>query len=124
MSISASSIYLNPSKFFSEMEYQRQLVEEMIDKVIDEMGKKDNKWVHTILKGEEMYEKAIRSMTCFIPFIERNMGSLLKELDLCEGNITGEQKEILENPDFHERLTINLFNESFIGDFWFKDRFN
>ena len=127
MSIGINPTHADPYKAYYELQHQNEIVRNtiasMIDKSVEAFQNKEPKWIHNILKNIEGYENSLKSMTFFIPFIERNIETLLRALtEENESLFEEDEKRFFGDMDFHESLTVNLFNESFIGDSWFPEK--
>lgn len=106
-----------PTSFILQYEKYNKEIESLIDKTSDFLANKGSDWVKEKLKNQEDYDKCIKSMNLFMPFISRSMDSLLKEVSK-EMQLEEHEEKLFCDGDFKQKLKISLFNETFLGDKW------
>jgi hypothetical protein len=93
-------------------------IQGLLEKTCSFIGKKDAEWVKSTLSKVDGYDKASKSLTFFIPFVERNPSLLINQM-IEEESLSSTEKEIMSSVLFQDILKDNLFSGEKLADDWF-----
>lgn len=108
--------------FTTSLYYNNNCFDGLLDKTTGFLSNKESEWIKSVLSKQEGYEIASKSLTYFIPFMERNTKTLIEEIIKEEDffkKLDHQELETLNTPIFEELLSSNLFGGEKVADNWF-----